>query len=122
MWANFKLDFAASHWELRLTNQTEHQSGFHSVNMTIEQGRDETMHDAVDEIAQLATSMASYLGSVATLTTVNAKLATQLEATNAQIDQLKNEIATLKKNTKPDWQGQRPLKTTNNDSYCRSHG
>jgi phage shock protein A len=59
---------------------------------------------------------------VATLTTTNAKLATQLEAAHAQIAQLKNEIATLKNKIKPAWQGQGPVKTTNNNSYCWSHG
>jgi hypothetical protein len=59
---------------------------------------------------------------VATLTTTNTKLATQLEAAHAQIAQLKNEIATLKNKIKPAWQGQRPVNTTNNDSYCWSHG
>jgi hypothetical protein len=32
-WSQFKLDFATAHREFRLTNQTAHQSGFHSVNM-----------------------------------------------------------------------------------------
>jgi hypothetical protein len=59
---------------------------------------------------------------VATLTTTNAKLATQLEAAHALIAQLKNEIATLKNKIKPAWQGKRPFKTTNNNSYCWSHG
>jgi predicted RNase H-like nuclease (RuvC/YqgF family) len=59
---------------------------------------------------------------VATLTTTNANLATQLEAAHAHIAQLKNEIATLKNKIKPDWKGQRPVKTTNNDIYCWSHG
>jgi hypothetical protein len=35
---------------------------------------------------------------------------------------LKSEIATLKIKLKPVWQGQRPARTTNNDSYCWSHG
>jgi hypothetical protein len=120
-WAQFKLDFATAHREFRLTNQTAQQSGFHSANMMIEQGRNETTQDTVDAIAQLATATASDRGTVATLTTTNAKLATQLEAAHAQIAQLKNEIATLKNNIKPAWQGQRPVKTTNNDSYCWSH-
>jgi phage shock protein A len=90
--------------------------------MMIEQGRDETMQDTLDVIAQLATATASYRGTVATLTTTNAKLASQLEAAHAQISQLKNEIATLKNKIKPAWQGQRTFKTTNNDSYCWSHG
>jgi uncharacterized phage infection (PIP) family protein YhgE len=88
----------------------------------IEQGRDESMQDTVDAIAQLATATASDRGTVATLTTTNAKLATQLEAAHAQIAQLKNEIATLKNKIKHAWQGQRPIKIMNNDSYCWSHG
>jgi predicted RNase H-like nuclease (RuvC/YqgF family) len=80
------------------------------------------MQDTVEAIAQLATATASDCGTVATLTTTNAKLATQLEAAHAQIAQLKNEIATLKNKIKPAWQGQRPVKTTNNDSYWWSHG
>jgi hypothetical protein len=121
-WAQFKLDFATAHREFRLTNQTAHQSGFHSANMMIEQGRDESMQDTVDAITQLATATASDRGTVAAMTTTNAKLATQLEAAHTQIAQLKNEIATLKNKIKPAWQGQRPVKTTNNDSYCWSHG
>jgi hypothetical protein len=39
-WAQFKLDFATAHREFRLTNQTAQQSGFHSANMMIEQGRE----------------------------------------------------------------------------------
>jgi hypothetical protein len=122
MWAQFKIDFATAHREFRLTNQTAQQSGFRSANMMIEQGRDETMQDTVDAIAQLATATASDRGTVATLNTTNAKLATQLEAAHAQIAQLKNEIATLKNKINPIWQGQQPVKTTHNGSYCWSHG
>jgi predicted RNase H-like nuclease (RuvC/YqgF family) len=90
--------------------------------MMIEQGHNKSMQDTVDAIAQLATARASDRGTVATLTTTNAKLATQLEAAHAQIAQLKNEIATLKNKIKHAWQGHLPVKTTNNDSYCWSHG
>jgi hypothetical protein len=121
-WAQFKLDFTTAHREFRLTNHTAHQSGFHSANMMIEQGHDESMQDTVDSIAQLATATASDRGTVATLTTTNTKLATQLEAAHAQIAQLKNENATLKNKIKPAWQGQRPIKITKNDSYCWSYG
>jgi hypothetical protein len=121
-WAQFKIDFATAHREFRLTNQTAQQSGFHSANMMIEQGRDDSMHETAEAIAQLATATASDRGTVATLTTTNAKLANQLEAAHALIAQLKSEIATLKIKIKPVWQGQRPTRTTNNDSYCWSHG
>jgi septal ring factor EnvC (AmiA/AmiB activator) len=103
MWAQFKLDFATVHREFRLTNQTAHQSGFYSANMMIKQVRDESMQDTVDTIARLATAMASDRGTVATLTTTNARLATQLEAAHAQIAQLKNETATLRRKIKPAW-------------------
>jgi hypothetical protein len=122
IWAQFKIDFATAHREFRLTNQTAQQYGFHSANMMIEQGRDESMQDTVDAIAQLATATASDRGTVATLTTPNAKLTNQPEAAHALTAQLKNEISTLKNKIQPAWQGQRPVKTTNNDSYCWSHG
>jgi outer membrane receptor for Fe3+-dicitrate len=101
MCAQFKLDFTTAHREFR--NQSAQQSGSHSANMMIEQGREETMQDTVDTIAQLATATASDCGTVATFTTTNAKLATQFQAAQAQIAQLKDEIATLKNKTKPDW-------------------
>jgi hypothetical protein len=121
-WAQFKIDFDTDHREFRLTNQTAQQSGFHIANTMIEQGRDDSMQETVEAITQLATATASDRGTVATLTTTNAKLANQLEAAHALIAQLKNEIATLKNKIKPAWQGQRPAKTTNNDIYCWSHG
>jgi hypothetical protein len=120
--AQFKLDFATAHREFRLSNQTAQQSGFHSANMMIEQGRDDSMQETAEAIAQLATATASYRGTVATLTTTNAKLANQLEAVHALIAQLKREIATLKIKIKPVWQVQRPTRSTNNDSYRWSHG
>jgi hypothetical protein len=121
-WAHFKINFATAHREFRLTNKTAQQSGFHSANMMIEKGRDDSMQKTVDTIAQLAMATASDRGKVATLTTTNAKRANQLEAAHALIAQLKNEIATLKNKIKPSWQGQRPAKTTNNNSYCWYHG
>jgi predicted RNase H-like nuclease (RuvC/YqgF family) len=90
--------------------------------MMIEKGRDDSMQETAEAIAQLATATASDRGTVETLTTTNAKLANQLEAAHAIIAQLKSEIATLKIKIKPVWQGQRPTRTTNNDSYCWSHG
>jgi predicted RNase H-like nuclease (RuvC/YqgF family) len=80
------------------------------------------MQDTAESITQLATATDPDRVTVATLTTTNAKLATQLEAAHALIAQLKNEIATLKNKIKPAWQEQRPVKTTNNDSYRWSHG
>jgi uncharacterized protein YlxW (UPF0749 family) len=83
---------------------------------------DDSMQETAEAIAQLATATASDRGMVPTLTTTNAKLVNQLEAAPALIAQLKSEIATLTNKIKSAWQGQRPARTTNNDSYCWSHG
>jgi hypothetical protein len=57
-WAQFKIDFATDHREFQLTNQTAQQSGFHRTNMMIEQGRDNSMQETAETIAQLATATA----------------------------------------------------------------
>jgi hypothetical protein len=120
-WAQFKIYFTTAHREFRLTNQTAQQSGFHSANMMIEQHSPESMNETAEATAQLATATASDRSTVVTLTTTNAKLASQLEGANELIAQLKNEIAMHKNKIKPAWQGQLPVRTTNNDSYCCSH-
>jgi hypothetical protein len=74
-WAQFKIDVSTAHREFRLTNQTAQQSGFHISNMMIEQVRDDSMYKTAEVIIQLALSTASDRGTVATLTTTNAKLA-----------------------------------------------
>jgi hypothetical protein len=61
-WVQFKIDFATAHREFRLTNQTAQQSGFHSANMMIKQGRDESIQDTFDAISKLATARASDRG------------------------------------------------------------
>jgi hypothetical protein len=121
-WAQFNIDFATVHREFRLTNQTAKQSGFHSANMMIEQKRDDSMQETAEAMAHLATATTSDRGMDAMITTTNAKLSNQLEAAHALIAQLKSEIKMLKNKIKPVWQGQRPARTTNNDSYCWSHG
>jgi hypothetical protein len=83
MWLQFKLDFGAAHQEFCLTNQTAQQSGFHSANVMIEQGRGDNIQDTVDAIAQVATGTVSDRGTVATLTENNAKLASKMEAAQA---------------------------------------
>jgi hypothetical protein len=121
-WVQFKIYSTSVHREFRLTNQTVHQYGFHSANVMIEQGREETMQYIVDTIVKLATSTASDPGTVATLTVTNAKLDVQLETSQAYIKKLKEEISDLKANITPARQGQRPAKSKINDNYCWCHG
>jgi hypothetical protein len=100
-WMQFKCDFTVAHREFRLTNQTAQKYGFHRTNMMIEQGRGDTMQDTVDVIVQLETAPASNHGTVTTLTTTNAKLAMQLEAAQAYITTLYEEVVALKAKIKP---------------------
>jgi hypothetical protein len=58
--------------------------------MMIEQGRGDNMQDTVNAIAQLATATASDRGTLATLTATSAKLAYQLEVSQAYIKMLLN--------------------------------
>jgi hypothetical protein len=120
-WIQFKIDFAADHGEFRLMNQTDQQSGFHSGNMMIEQVRGEAMQGTVGVIAQLAIETATDRGTVATLTTTNATLASQLEVAQAYIKTRNDEIVVLKAKIKLARQGQRPAKSTSNNNYFWSH-
>jgi hypothetical protein len=89
------------HQEFHLKNQTAQQSGFHSANMMIKQRRGETIQGSVNNIAQLATSMASDRRTAATLTATNAKLDVQLETSQTYNKKLKEDSADLKANIKP---------------------
>jgi hypothetical protein len=118
-WTKFKIHFAAAHREFHLTNHTAHQSGFHSANMMIEH---HPYQGTADAIAQLAVATASDRDTVATLTATNAKLTLQLETYQAYVQKLKEDIVQLKLKIKPAWQVQLPDKTTDNNSFCWSHG
>jgi hypothetical protein len=87
----------------------------------IDQGLREAMQGTFNVIAKLATSTASDRGTIARLTTTNAKLASQLETAQAYIKTLKEESVVLKEKIKPTWQGQHPAKLTSNNNYCWSH-
>jgi hypothetical protein len=53
--------------------------------MMIEQGRDDSMQETAEAIAQMATAMASDRGTVARLTTTNAKLANSSHNSRARL-------------------------------------
>jgi hypothetical protein len=99
-----------------------HQLGFHSTNMMIDNNRDGSFQGNADTISQLVITTAPDRGTVATLTVTNSRLTTQLEASQAYIKKLKEEITNLKVKMKPARQGQITAKITNNDNYCWSHG
>jgi hypothetical protein len=92
-----------AHRGFRLINQTAQQYGFQSANAMIEQGHGEAMQGTVYTVAQLSTATGLDCGTVATITSTNAKLAAQLEAAQAYIKKLKDEILDSKKI--PNWYG-----------------
>jgi hypothetical protein len=57
----------------------------------------------VEAITQLEVATASDRDTVATLTTINAKLPAQLEASQAYVKKLKDDISDLKMKIKPAW-------------------
>jgi hypothetical protein len=71
--------------------------------MMIEHGHGGTMQYTVDAIVQLGTVTLFDCGTVATITTTNDKLSSQLEAAKAYIKMLKDEILALKAKLKPAW-------------------
>jgi hypothetical protein len=68
--------------------------------MMIEIGCGEEIQGTVDAIAQLSTAAASDHRTAATFTTTNIKLSAQLEASQAHIKTLKDEILARKANIK----------------------
>jgi hypothetical protein len=104
--------FLTAHIELRLINQMEHQSGFRSANMMIENNRDGAFQGTMGAIAQFAIATTSDRRTVVmlTLTMTNSKITTQLESSQAYTNKIKEEIAHLNVKMKPAWQGQIPAK------------
>ena len=79
-------------------------------------------NETAEAFAQLAIATAADHGAVAALSATNARLTTQLETGAAQIAVLIKEVNELKNKTKPEGRTARPVKLTDNDNYCWSHG
>jgi hypothetical protein len=69
--------------------------------MMIENNHEYTLQGTADDIVQLAFATASDHGIVATLTVSNAELASQLEASQAYIKKINEEIVDLNTMMKP---------------------
>jgi hypothetical protein len=82
-WTWFKVDVLTARRKFCLTNQMVQQSGFHSMNMMIENNRDGALQGNADVISQLVIADASTHGTEASLTATNPKLTIQLKASQA---------------------------------------
>ena len=129
-WVNFKTAFSLAHQELRDSQVTSNQAGYHNANAAYEHATAafELQQETAAAIANLATATAADRSTVASLTSTNGKLTIELAqatakltAAQASITALQVEIATLKisgtnDNRRP------PRQYTPNSNYCWSHG
>jgi hypothetical protein len=116
-WAIFKTAFAEAHQDLRLSQGTTQEGGYHSANLAM----DSFVHETADAFANLATATASDRKMLADLTAINKELTKQLAARDT-------ELAQLRSNSGPSTNTPNAPNTTsnrrryNNTNYCWTHG
>jgi hypothetical protein len=86
-WANFKAFFAEAHQDLRDSQITSRQSGYHNANsMLIDaNAADVADHNTAEALASLATATASDRATVASLSATNSNLTAKLSATTNKL-------------------------------------
>ena len=90
-WPAFKADFSLAHQEMRESQTTTQEAGFHSANAAVD------FHQQTFEaLANLATATESDRSAVSNLTGTNSALTLQLSATNAKLDTALADIAALR--------------------------
>jgi hypothetical protein len=125
-WANFKIDFAEAHQDLRLTQGTSQEGAFYSANNTM----DSFVNETADAFANLATATASDRQMLANLTAINKELTTQLAAKDSEIVSLQNNNRSSSNKRPNECNSHRPNDCNSNDgrrrynntNYCWSQG
>jgi hypothetical protein len=133
-WPNVKTFFAEAHQDLRDSQITSKQSGYHDANAVLNDADDALLdqHDTAKAIANLATATASNRVTVASLTATNSTLASaltqannKLSLANAVASALKLELATFRATPNNDHRTT-PANTSRtyqaNNNYWWSHG
>jgi hypothetical protein len=130
-WVNFKLDFALAHQDLRDSQLTSKQSGYHNANAAYEDHANaafEQQQETALALANLASATAADRSTVASLTTTNSNITAELAKTTAkltiawaEITALKVELASLKGGPASGHNSQRRTYPPNTN-YCWTHG
>jgi hypothetical protein len=107
-----------AHQELRESQVTSNQAGYHHANAALEY-----QHDTALALANLATATASDRSTVSNLSATNSNLTTDLALANTKLAQALSDIASLKHELAglraPFPDRRRP---TPNNNYCWTHG
>ena len=115
-WAIFKVDFADAHQDLRLSQGTAQEGGYHSANNAM----DAFVARTADAFANLATASAADRQTLANLTATNTELLQQLSAQAVELATLR--AARSQTNTRTNTRRERTTRQYNNKNYCWSHG
>jgi hypothetical protein len=134
-WQIFKTFFAEAHQDLRDSQITSKQSGYHDDNAVLNDAHDDVLldqHGTAKAIANLATATASNGATVASLTATNSTLTSaltqannKLSLANAVVSALKLELATIQSARNNDHHTTPPnasRKYQANNNYCWTHG
>ena len=119
-WVNFKTTFTIAHQELRESQVTSEQAGYHNANAAME-----FQQDTAIALANLATATASDRSTVSNLSETNSNLTNDLALANTKLAKAISDIASLKLEI-AGLQGSNAnssrSRSTPNTSYCWTHG
>jgi hypothetical protein len=133
-WPNFKTFFAEGHQDLRDSQLTSKQSGYHDVNTVLNNADNSLLdqHNTAEAIANLATATASNRTTVANLSATNSALTAELTQANNKLNlahsvaaALKIELATLcatRNNDHHTTPANSARTYQANNNYCWMHG
>lgn len=117
-WAQFKIDFALAHQELRESQVTAQGAGYHSANLLTIDTRQTTM----EAFANLATATASDRSTVSQLSSTNSQLSNNLAETTAKLNTALADNQALKDKVEQLTNQQRQKQARNNSSGHGSSG
>jgi hypothetical protein len=97
-WPNFKIFIAEAHQDLRDSQVTSKQSGYHDANAMLNDADDALLdqHDTAKAIANLATATASLTATNSTLTSALTQANNKLSLANAVASARKLELAAIR--------------------------
>ena len=119
-WVNFKTTFTIAHQELRESQVTSEQAGYHNANAAME-----FQQDTAIALANLATANASDRSTVSNLSETNSNITNDLALANTKLAKAISDIASLQfeiAGLRGSNANSSRSRSTPNTSYCWTHG
>jgi hypothetical protein len=95
-WPHLKRDFALAHQELRESQVSAQNAGYHGANLAYDM-----QQETATALANLATATAQDRSTVSQLTSTNSQLSAQLQTITAKLNQALTELSSLKSAPRP---------------------